>query len=202
MAFTLAKKLGMSQVFDGDKRVSVTLLEAGPVVVTNIRTMEKDKYSAVCIGFGAKKHITKPVKGQLKELGNFAHLKEFRLSKEKCNEYSLGQALGVQDFKEGGKVQISGLTKGRGFQGVVKRYSFKGGPKTHGQKNRHRAPGSIGATTPQQVIKGRRMAGRMGGERKTIKNLIIVRIDKDNQLIALRGNVPGNKGSIIEITSK
>ncbi len=188
-------------MFDGDKRVSVTLLEAGPVVVTGIRSEEKDGYSAVVVGFGAKKHMSKPRKGQLKDAPNFAYMKEFRVREKDLSNYSVGQVLGVDLFETGKKVNIAGYTKGRGFQGVVKRYSFGGGPKTHGQKNRHRAPGSIGATTPQQVIKGRRMAGRMGGERKSIKNLLVVRVDAENQLLALRGSVPGNKGSVIEIIS-
>lgn len=191
----------MSQIYDGEKRVSITLLEAGPAIVAHIRTLEKDGYTAVGIGWGTKKHPTKPRKGQLKDMPSFAHVKEFRVNPNEIGTYALGQTLGVESFEEGKKVRISGLTKGRGFQGVVKRYSFRGGPKTHGQKNRHRAPGSIGATTPQQVIKGRRMAGRMGGERKTIKNLLVVKIDNDQQLIALRGSVPGNKGSMIEIVS-
>ncbi|MBI5153576.1 MAG: 50S ribosomal protein L3 [Parcubacteria group bacterium] len=201
MAFTLGKKLGMSQVYDGDIRISVTVLEAGPVTVAALRTTEKDGYSAVCVGFGTKKHKTKPQTGEYKDLPNFLFLKEFRVSPEELTNYTVGQVLGVEMFEEGTKACISGLTKGRGFQGVVKRYGFKGGPKTHGQKNRHRAPGSIGATTPQQVIKGRRMAGRMGGQRKTIKNLTIIRVDKENQLIALKGNVPGNKGGLIEVMS-
>ncbi|MBI5421141.1 MAG: 50S ribosomal protein L3 [Parcubacteria group bacterium] len=201
MPFTLGKKLGMSQVYDGDKRISVTVLEAGPITVAALRTPEKDGYSAVCIGFGTKKHKTKPQTGEYNNLPNFLSLKEFRVASEELTNYTVGQVLGVEVFEEGTKARISGLTKGRGFQGVVKRYSFEGGPKTHGQKNRHRAPGSIGATTPQQVIKGRRMAGRMGGQRKTIKNLTIIRVDKENQLIAIKGNVPGNKGSLIEITS-
>jgi len=197
MSFIIGKKLKMSQIWKDDKIVSVTFIQAGPITITQIKTKEKDGYEAVQAGFDAtKKKINKPEKGHLKDLGNFRNLKEF---KTKNSELKVGDVLTVEQFKEGDKVKVSGLNKGRGFQGGVKRHGFAGGPKTHGQKNRHRAPGSIGATAPQRVLPGLRMAGHMGTERVTIKNLKVVLIDKENNILALKGAVPGMKGTLLEI---
>ncbi len=187
----------MSQIWKEDKVIPVTLIQAGPAVVTQVRIKEKDGYDAVQVGFDAtKKRLNKPMKGYLKDLGNFRHLKEFKVGDSK---FKVGDVLDASQFSEGDKVKVSGLNKGRGFQGVVKRYGFHGGPKTHGQKDRLRAPGSIGATTPQRVMPGKKMAGRMGQERKTIKNLEIAGIDKEKNILMVKGAVPGMRGTIVEI---
>lgn len=197
MAFILGKKLKMNQIWKDDKIIPVTLIQAGPVTITQLRTKDKDGYEAVQVGFDAtKKRINKPEKGHLKDLGNFRNLKEFKAK----GDYKVGDVLTVEQFNEGDKVKVSGLNKGRGFQGGVKRHGFAGGPKTHGQKNRHRAPGSIGATAPQRVLKGTRMAGHMGTERITVKNLKVAGIDKENNILMVKGAVPGMKGTILEIS--
>jgi len=200
--YILAKKIGMTQMFHDEKIVPVTLLEAGPIVVVQIKNKEKDGYEAVQVGFGEKKpkNISKALKGHMKTLGNFRWLKEFRVASK--SELNPGDKIDASIFQEGENVKISGYNKSKGFQGVVKRHGFHGGPKTHGQKNRHRAPGSIGATHPQHVTKGRRMAGRMGHEMITLKKCKIVHIDVANNIIALRGAVPGKKGDLIEIVGK
>jgi large subunit ribosomal protein L3 len=199
MAFILGKKLKMSQIWKDDKVIPVTLIKAGPITITQIKTKEKDGYNAVQVGFDAtKKKINKPEKGHLKDLGNFRHLKEFKVQN---SEFKIGEILDVNQFQEGDKIKISGLNKGRGFQGGVKRHGFHGGPKTHGQKDRHRAPGSIGATAPQRVLPGRKMAGHMGQERTTVKNLKIVGVDKENNILTVKGAVPGMKGTLLEISN-
>ena len=201
MKFILGQKLEMSQIFDKDGTVRpVTLVQAGPTRVTQIKTKDKDGYDAVQIGFGVKKskNVSKPIRGHLKKSGDesLRWLREFRDD----GKPQLGTLVDVSAFKEGEKVIVSGLTKGRGFQGVVKRHGFKGGPRTHGQKHSEREPGSIGATWPQRVIKGMRMAGRMGGVRVTVKNLKIVQIDKKKNLMAISGAVPGARGALLEIS--
>lgn len=197
MAFILGKKLKMSQIWKDEKVIPVTIIEAGPVTITQIRTKEKDGYQAVQVGFGVKKekNIKKPQRGQFGKLGNFRNIKEFKTS----DDFNVGDILNVEQFKEGEKIRVSGLDKGRGFQGVVKRHGFHGGPKTHGQKNRLRAPGSIGATAPQRVMPNRKMAGRMGQERRTIKNLKIVAIEADKNILMVKGAVPGMRGTLLEI---
>lgn len=197
MAIILGKKLKMSQIWKDEKIIPVTVIEAGPVVVTQIRTKEKDGYEAIQVGFGVKKekNIKKPQRGQFGKLGNFRHIKEFKTG----GEFNVGDVLSAGQFKEGDKVKISGLDKGRGFQGGVKRHGFSGGPKTHGQKNRLRAPGSIGATAPQRVMPNRKMAGRMGQKRVTVKNLKIAAVDEKNNILMVKGAVPGMKGSLLEI---
>ncbi|MDP3015054.1 MAG: 50S ribosomal protein L3 [bacterium] len=204
MAFILGKKLKMSQIWKDDEVIPVTLIQAGPITITQIRTKEKDGYEAVQVGFGTKKlkNIKKPQQGQFKNLGNFQHVREFRIKQLPITSYQLpkvGDVLDVSQFEDGGKVKISGLNKGKGFQGVVKRHGFHGGPKTHGQKNRHRAPGSIGATAPQRVMPGKKMAGRMGQERITVKNLKIAGVDKENNILMIKGAVPGMRGTLLEI---
>lgn len=188
----------MDQIWKNDKVIPITLIKAEPNVITQIKDKEKNGYLALQLGFdkGVKK-INKPLRGHLKELGNFRHLKEFKT--QSVENFKVGDILGVEQFNEGDLVKVSGLNKGRGFQGTVKRHGFGGGPKTHGQKNRHRAPGSIGSTAPQRVMPGRRMAGHMGTERVTIKNLEIVGIDKENNILMIKGAVPGMKGTLLEI---
>ncbi len=203
MKFILGKKLKMSQIWKDDKVIPVTLIQAGPITITQIRTKEKDGYEAVQVGFGTKKlkNIKKPQQGQFKNLGNFRHVKEFKptTNDQRPTTYKVGDVLDVGQFQDGDKAKISGLNKGKGFQGVVKRHGFHGGPKTHGQKNRHRAPGSIGATAPQRVMPGRKMAGRMGQERITVKNLEIAGVDKENNILMIKGAVPGARGTLLEI---
>lgn len=207
MAFILGKKLKMSQIWKDDKIIPITVVQAGPITITQIRTKEKDGYEAVQVGFDAtKKTLNKPAKGHLKDLGNFRCLKEFKIKSAISNQqsvisYKVGDVLDVSQFQEGDKVKVSGLNKGRGFQGVVKRHGFHGGPKSHGQKDRLRAPGSIGATAPQRVMPGKRMAGRMGQERISVKNLKIAGIDKDNNILMIKGAVPGMKGTLLEISN-
>jgi len=200
MKFILGKKLESAQIFGQEgKIIPVTLVFAGPCFVTQIKNKEKDGYEGVQIGFGAKKDkkMNKPQRGHLGENPNLKYLREFRAEN---SEMKLGDEIKVDIFKEGDKVKVSGISKGKGFQGVVKRHGFSGGPKSHGQKHSLRAPGSIGATFPERVPKGRRMAGRMGGERVTVKNLEIVKVDVEENILAIKGAVPGNRGTILEIS--
>lgn len=204
MKFILGQKIGMSQIFRNDGKVEpVTLLKVGPAVVLQVKTREKDGYNAVQLGFKEKKakNIKKPQRGHFKNLGNFQFIREFRLPEDKNSFPAVGEKIDISGFQAGEKVNISGISKGKGFQGTVKRHSFRGGPTTHGQKHRLRAPGSIGATTPQRVLKGRRMAGRMGGKRVTVKNLEIVEVDAENNILAVKGAVPGRRGTLVEIRS-
>lgn len=193
----LAKKIGMTQVFEGDKVHPVTLVQAGQMTVIREKTKEADGYQALQLGFGARKekNVAKPQKGQWKGIGTFEVVREARDLSGKAR----GEALDVNQFKEGEVVKVSGVSKSKGFQGVVKRHGFHGAPKTHGTKHAHRQPGSIGATWPQRVIKGRRMAGRMGGDRVTLKSVKVIKIDPEKQLMALRGAVPGRRGTLLEI---
>ncbi|MFC1594929.1 50S ribosomal protein L3 [Patescibacteria group bacterium] len=196
--FILAKKIEMTQVFDKEDRVlPTTILEAGPITVLQVKTKEKDGYEAVQVGFGNKKakNIKKPQKGHFKDLGNFRYVKEFA----SANNLKVGDKIDVSIFEEGDKVKISGISKGRGFQGGVKRHGFKGASETHGTKHAHRQPGSIGCTGPQRVFKGTRMAGHMGSDRITVSNLKVAKIDKDKNLIFIKGAVPGARGTLIEI---
>ena len=207
----LGIKVGMSQVFDEAGVVTpVTIIEAGPCYVTQVKTEETDGYTAVQVGFQETKErrLTRGQLGHLRRLGKgkrkdesipaVRHLREFRT--KKAADYEVGQELTVQQFEIGDRVDVVGKTKGRGFTGVVKRYGFGGGPKTHGQSDRQRAPGSIGATSGTgHVFKGKKMAGRSGNERHTAQNLEVVRIDSDKNLIAVKGSVPGAKGSLVVI---
>jgi large subunit ribosomal protein L3 len=201
MAAILAKKLGMTQRFLDDGRVErVTVLEAGPCPVTGIRTHERDGYEAVQLAFGRckEKSLTRPELGHLKKADASAHrhLVEFR---DEAGELLVGQTVTVDTFSPGDKVKISGLTKGKGFQGTIKRHNFKRGPKSHGSHN-VRAPGSIGASaTPSRVFKGIRGPGRMGGGRVTQRGLTVVEVLADQNLMLVRGAVPGPKGATVEV---
>ena len=200
MKFILGEKLGMTQVFDEKgNMVPVTLVRATKNVVTQIRTLEKDRYAALQIGHGEKKKLRRPQAGHVKDFGNLRNLREFRIDK---TEMSRGDAVEVTQFAPGDLVKITGISKAKGFQGVVKRHGFHGAPATHGTKHAHREPGSIGATWPQRVIKGMRMAGRMGGERVSVKNLRVVSIDPKNEILAVAGAVPGRPGSLVAITAE
>ena len=195
----IGRKLGMSQVFREDGAViPVTAIEAGPCTVVQVKTREKEGYSAVQMGFGEKKRLTSPEKGHLKGLGSFRHLREFRVGEGVGIE--VGQKFDVGLFKPGDIVDVTGTSKGKGFAGVVKRHHFAGGPKTHGQSDRHRAPGSIGSTTtPGRVYKGKRMAGRMGNARVTVQGQEVVQADPARNLLLVRGAVPGHQNSLVLI---
>jgi large subunit ribosomal protein L3 len=201
MTAILAKKLGMTQRFQEDGRVErVTVLEAGPCPVTAIRTVERDGYEAVQLAFGKckEKSITKPELGHLKKADASAHrhLAEFR---DEAGELLVGQTVTVDAFAVGDSVKVSGKTKGKGFQGTIKRHNFKSGPKSHGSHN-VRAPGSIGASaTPSRVFKGIRGPGRMGGGRVTQRGLTVVEILPGQNLLLLRGAVPGPRGGTVEV---
>ncbi|MEK7514517.1 MAG: 50S ribosomal protein L3 [Patescibacteria group bacterium] len=200
MKFILGKKVIMTQTFSEDGRVHpVTLVEAGPLFVTQVKTPEKDGYSAVQVGFGTRKEKTlnKAQKGHFKGAGPFMHLGEFRTNAD--SPLKVGDQINVSVFSQGDSVAVSGISKGKGFQGGVKRHGFHGGPRTHGQKHSEREPGSIGGGLRTRVPKGMRMAGRMGGDRITVKNLKIVNIDSDKNLLYIEGAVPGRKGTVLEI---
>jgi len=199
MEAILGRKLGMTQVFaaNGEAR-GVTVVEAGPCIVVQIKTPENDGYSAIQIGFGARKRVNGPLRGHMKRLGQFRWLREIRV--DDTNGYELGQKLGVELFEEGDIVDVVGTSKGRGFAGGVKRYHFRGGPKTHGQSDRHRAPGSIGSgTTPGRVRKGLRMAGHMGDDRVTVKNLRVFESNAARGLLLIEGSVPGGVNGLVRI---
>jgi len=195
----IGRKIGMTQVFtQGGIVEAVTAIEVGPCVVTQVKTVDKDGYNAVQLGFGQAKKLNAPEKGHLGKLGLFKHLREFRIE-DKPN-VDLGHKLDVSLFQPGELVDIIGLSKGRGFAGVVKRHHFSGGPKTHGQSDRHRAPGAVGAgTTPGHVFKGLRMAGHMGNERVTVRHIRVVKADPDRNLLLVSGAVPGAKNGLLEI---
>ncbi|MFH0853929.1 MAG: 50S ribosomal protein L3 [bacterium] len=201
MKFILGKKKEMAQIFTENGDIApVTAIKAGPCFVTQIKTIEKDKYTAVQIGYGKRNKINKPFAGHLKFLGEkLKYLKEF---KENAEIMKIGDVFGVEIFNEGDVVEASAISKGKGFQGVVKRHKFKGSPASHGHKDQLRMPGSIGSTGPQHVFKGLRMAGRMGGERVTVKNLEVIKIDKENDLIYIKGAIPGAYNSLVEIRGK
>ncbi len=198
----LGKKVGMSQIFREDGRVvPVTVIEAGPCSVTQIKTQATDGYEAVQLGFGAIKKLNKPRAGHLKSSTPSRHLRE--VEADDPTEFELGQRIGVDIFQEGEKVDIIGKSKGRGFAGVMKRHGFHGGPRTHGQSDRARAPGSIGGgTTPGKVFKGMKMAGHMGNRRVTVKNLEIVRVDPERNLWLVKGAVPGGPNGLLMIRRK
>ncbi len=195
----LGRKLGMTQIFDETGVVHpVTVVEAGPCVVTQVKTPEKDGYSAIQLGFGLDKRLTKPEQGHRQPSGFMSRtLREVKA--DDVSEFTVGQVLKADLFAAGDVIDVTGISKGRGFQGGVKRHGFHGGPKTHGQSDRHRAPGSIGSSaTPGRVFKGLRMAGHMGDDRVTIQNLRVIRIDTERNLLMIEGSVPGaNKGVVV-----
>jgi large subunit ribosomal protein L3 len=201
MSAILAKKLGMTQVFQEDGSVArATVLEAGPCPVTAVRTAERDGYDAVQLAFGKtkEKHLSKPELGHLKEAdaAPMRHLVEFR---GEVGDLRLGQSVTVESFEVGGRVKVAGVSKGKGFQGTIKRHNFKSGPKSHGSHN-VRAPGSIGASAdPARVFKGIRGPGQMGNKRVTQPGLEIVAVDPQKNLMLVRGSVPGPRGGVVEV---
>lgn len=188
----------MSQVWKGSKIMPVTLIEAGPCTIAQIKTKEKDGYNSIQLGFGnvtKKNKLTKSVSKK-----PFTNLVEFRVEETTAN---VGDIIDLSSFEEGQIVKVSGISKGKGNQGPTKRYGFRGaGSATHGNKHNHRTTGSIGSRWPQRVVPGKKMAGRMGGERNTISNLEIVKIDKENNILAVKGAVPGGTNTLLEIVAK
>jgi len=195
----LGKKLRMGRLVDEHGAVvGATLVAVGPCYVTQIKSVDSDGYGAVQIGYEESKRLNKPKLGHLKGMPALRYLREVQI--QDGAELELGQKFDVSLFAPGEKVDVTATSKGRGFAGVVKRHGFAGGPKTHGQSDRHRAPGSVGAgTTPGRVLKGTRMAGRMGGDRVTVKNLEIVAIDPERNLLAVKGGIPGPNGALVMI---
>ena len=198
----LGKKIGMTQIFREDGRVvPVTVIEAGPCVVTQVKTLENDGYEAVQLGFGDVKRRNKPQAGHLKNSKLSRYLRE--VSTDDTSEFEVGQTIGVDIFEAGEKIDVIGKSKGRGFAGVMKRWNFGGGPRTHGQSDRARAPGSIGGgTTPGKVYKGVKLAGHMGNRRITVKGLEIVEIDFERNLLLVKGGIPGATNSLVQIRRK
>lgn len=193
----LGKKLGMTRLFDElGQAIPATIIQMGPCYVTQVKTVSRDGYAAIQIGFGEAKRLNRPARGHLRDLPLLRYLREIRT--DDAAQYQVGQVLDASLLAVGDRVDVVGISKGKGFAGVVKRYGFRGGPKTRGQSDRLRAPGSIGSgTTPGRVYKGKRMPGRMGGERVTTQNLEVVLVDTERNLLALRGSVPGATNSLV-----
>ncbi len=198
----IGKKVGMTQIFNEEGlAVPVTVIKVDPIVVTQVKTVETDGYNAIQVGTVAakEKHLTKAQIGHFakNKLENFRHLQEFRV--DNPQDYTVGQQIELSVLSDVQKVDVTGTSIGKGFQGTVKRHNFSRGPMAHGSKN-HREPGSIGAgTTPSRVIKGKRMAGNMGNERVTITKLKLVKVDSENSLILIKGSVPGSEGKLVTI---
>jgi large subunit ribosomal protein L3 len=207
MSGLLGKKLGMSSIFNNEgDQIPVTIIEAGPCKIVSVRTKEKDGYDALQLGFGNKKekNVTKPVLGQFKKnnLTPVASLKEFNFPN--VADFKIGDEIKADMFSEGEIIKVRGVSKGKGFQGVIKRHGFSGvGGTSHGQSDRERAPGSIGASSyPSRVFKGQRMAGRTGQDNVIIRNIKVVKILPDQNVILVRGSVPGSINSIVELIKK
>jgi large subunit ribosomal protein L3 len=201
MKFILGTKIEMGQVWNEvGERVPVTWIKVDPCKVTQVKTGEKDGYSAVQIGCGEKKRLIKPLAGHLKDLPKFRYLKEFRVSDPE--NYERGKEIKVSIFEPGDKVAVAGTSKGRGFAGVVKRHGFHGSPASHGHKDQLRMPGSIGATDPAHVFKGTKMGGHMGAERVMVKNLVVVQVNEKENRLAIKGAVPGARNSLVEIIAE
>ncbi len=199
MKFILGTKQNMAQIFDENGIVHpVTILNAGPLTVTQIKSKDVDGYDAIQVGFGEKKekNISKALKGHLNGL-NARHLKEFKVPDTAA--FKVGDKIDLSSFIAGDLVEVSAISKGKGYQSVIKRHGFHGQPRSHGQKHTENAPGSIGGGLRNKVPKGMRMAGRMGGERITVKNLKVIGVDKDNSKLLVEGAVPGRRGTLVEV---
>lgn len=202
----IGRKIGMTQIFTEDGRfVPVTVIEVKPNVVVQKKTVETDGYEAVQLGYGEKREslINKPLAGHLRKAGikSVRLLREIRIEdSEEMQNLKVGDRIGVDIFTEGEKVDVTGTTKGKGFAGVIKRYNFRRGPMSHGSKY-HRRVGSLGSIDPARVFKGRKLPGRMGGERRTIQNLEVVRVDTERNLLLVKGAVPGRKGAYVTVRS-
>ncbi|NPV44207.1 MAG: 50S ribosomal protein L3 [Firmicutes bacterium] len=197
----LGKKIGMTQIFDEEgKAIPVTVIESKPCVVVQKKNLETDGYNAIQVGFGdvKEKRVSKPIKGHFKkaQLKPMKYLREFRL--DNIDNYKVGQEINVDTFKPGDRVDVTGISKGKGFAGGVKRWHFNRGPMGHGSMY-HRRPGSLGATDPARVFKGRKLPGRMGGERVTVQNLEVIKVYPDRNLMLIKGAVPGTKNSLLLI---
>jgi large subunit ribosomal protein L3 len=203
MKALLGTKIGMTQIISEDGRaVPVTLIQAGPVTVTQVKTVDTDGYNAVQVGFGEGKNLSKAVAGHLKAADTTPkYIREFRID-DPSEELTVGASIDVTTFEIGDVVDATGISKGKGFAGNIKRHNFERHRKTHGGKGNTRRPGSIGSMYPQKVFKGKRMAGRMGHEQVTVKNLVVSYIDAENNLIGLKGAVPGPKKGLIVIGGK
>ena len=198
MKFILGQKMQMSQLFADDGKVSaVTIVKAGPCQITQIKTKDRDGYRAVQIGFGEKNKLTKALLGHLTNLPKFRFLKEFKI--DDGQELSRGQEIKVNIFQPGDMVKVTGVSKGKGFQGVVKRHGFHGSPASHGHKDQLRMPGSIGSTGPAHIYKGTRMGGRMGGDQVSLASLEIMKVDAEKNLIYINGAVPGARNGLLLI---
>ncbi|HUS04054.1 MAG TPA: 50S ribosomal protein L3 [Dehalococcoidia bacterium] len=195
----IGRKIGMTQVpLESGEMAAVTVIEAGPCFITQVKNQTKGGYNAVQLGFGEAKHLNAPQKGHLKGIEQVRYLHEFRT--DDVNSVKRGDKIDVTFLNSGDHISVTGLSKGKGFAGVVKRHHFAGGPKTHGQSDRHRAPGSIGATTsPGRVLKGMRMAGHMGNRKTTARNLKVVEVDTSRNLLLVKGAVPGAKKGLLII---
>jgi large subunit ribosomal protein L3 len=205
MKFILGEKQSMTQFFAADGTAhAATIVKTTPTIVTAIKTQEKDGYDAVQVGYGARKekNIAKPQQGQFGKFGNFQIIKEFRMNPAQIGDMKAGDAIDLSTFVANEDITVTGTSKGKGFQGVVKRYNFAGGRRSHGQKHSEREPGSIGATGPSRVFKGTRMAGRMGTDRVTVKGLKVLAVDVANNIMLVKGAVPGRRGTVLEIVSK
>ncbi|MFY9463280.1 MAG: 50S ribosomal protein L3 [Candidatus Sungiibacteriota bacterium] len=205
MKFLLGEKIGMSQLFDAEGRViPVTMVRVPANTVLMVRTQERDGYAAIQVGMGERKakQIRKAQKAHFDDFGNFRYVREFRMNNIEDGVLARGERIAASIFQEGDMVKVSGISKAKGFQGVVKRHGFHGAPATHGTKHAHREPGSIGGGGGRaggRVAKGIKMGGRMGGDRVSVKNLKIVRVDVAETLIAVSGAVPGRRGTLLEI---
>ncbi len=207
MKFLLGTKKEMTQLFDEQGRVfPATIVSAGPLVVTQIKTPDRDGYSAIQVAYGEQKkeRLSKALIGHFKDRGSFRHVREFR-SEGVETMPSVGDKIDVTVFAPGDEVKVSGLSKGKGFQGVVKRHGFAGGRRTHGQKHSEREPGAIGGSGGRaggRVVKGMRMAGRMGGDRVTVRHLKVLKVDEKENLIFISGAIPGRRGTLVEVIAQ
>jgi len=200
MKFILGEKQEMTQKFaENGEVIPVTKVVAGPCVIVQAKTVDNDGYTAVQVGFGQKKKLNKSIKGHLNNFGDFRYLKEFRIDDGE-GVLKAGDKITVNVFQIGDIVKVTGTSKGKGFQGVVRRHGFHGSPASHGHKDQLRMPGSIGAGEPQHVFKGIKMAGQMGNEQVTVKNLEIIDIDKEKQILFIKGAIPGYHGSLILVS--